>query len=269
MNQKQFRAFRSWFSSYVESFGNRDAETKAAVRFKEAHTARVCSNIVRLGGSLNLKAGDLLLAETIALFHDVGRFKQFAVYRTFSDRRSENHALLGLRELKHAGVLSGLEEEEQAIILKAIACHNLRDLPANLPDRCLLFARLIRDADKLDILGLFVKECIQQNREPDPLVVSAFPDTPGYSQVLVENLLHQNSCSYADTKNLNDCKLLYLSWIYDVNFPWTLAEIARNGYIETIIGALPDTQEIQAVRKHLLAYVARRQEPAGHKTEQS
>ncbi|MDI6632180.1 MAG: HD domain-containing protein [Thermoanaerobacteraceae bacterium] len=261
MNREQFRSLCAWFNNYVQSFGGTDAETRRAFRLKEEHTARVRVNIVRIGRSLDLGAGKLLLAEAVALLHDAGRFRQFAVYRTFSDRRSENHALLGLRELERAGVLSALPEEEQAVILKAIECHNLRDLPADLPERHLLFARLIRDADKLDILGLFAGECSRRDREPDRLVVAALPDTPGYSPGLVENLLRGKTCSYADAKNFNDRKLLHLSWIYDVNFPWTLAEIVRNGYIETIIEALPATREIQAVREHLLAYAARRQEP--------
>lgn len=36
----------------------------------------------------------------IGLFHDVGRFYQFTVYRTFNDALSENHAKLGLKVIK-------------------------------------------------------------------------------------------------------------------------------------------------------------------------
>ncbi|MEW6572335.1 MAG: HD domain-containing protein [Bacillota bacterium] len=259
MDSKQFQAIRSWFVDYTKGFQGNDPETRAAVRFKEEHTGRVCANIIRIGRSLNLKTGDLLLAETIALLHDVGRFKQYAVYRTFKDHLSENHALLGLRELEHAGVFSGLAAEEQAIITKAIEYHNLRDLPAGMPERTLLFARLIRDADKLDILKTIAADCAQQEKPPDPLVGFDFPDTPGYSAELAQNLLKHEPCSYAAIKNVNDRKILHLSWIYDINFPYTLSEIVRNGCLEAIIRSLPDTEEIRAVYDHLKSYVAQKQ----------
>lgn len=258
MDSKQFLAIRSWFVDYVKSFFDNDAETRAVVRLKEEHTGRVCANIIRIGRSLNLKVEDLLLAETIALLHDVGRFRQYAVYHTFKDHLSENHALLGLRELERAGILSLLAPAEQAIVTKAIEYHNLRDLPAGIPERLLLFTRLIRDADKLDILSLVAADCAQQEKVPNPLVGFDFPDTPGYSVVLVQNLLQHEPCSYAAIKNVNDRKLLHLSWIFDINFSYTLSEIARNGYIETVIRSLPDTEEIRAVHDHLKDYIALR-----------
>lgn len=259
LDRKQLEAFQDWFELYAMSFYNEDPGIQSGIKLKEGHTRRVRENIVRIGRSLNLEARDIHLAETIALFHDVGRFKQFAQYRTFNDRRSENHALLGLRELERAGVLSALEEEERDLITKAIEYHNLCDLPQKVPDRCLLFARLIRDADKLDILEVFTGYYIRRNREPNPVLESGLPDTPGYSPVLIENLLQYQRCSYNDMKNFNDRKLLLLSWIYDINFPNTLSEIARNGFIKKIIDSLPGTKDIQMVHDHLQAYVVRQQ----------
>ncbi|MEW6183636.1 MAG: HD domain-containing protein [Bacillota bacterium] len=261
MNYAHLEAFRSWFENHVKGYRSDDREVQAAMRLKEEHTGRVCANIVRIGRSLNLNNADLFLAEAIALFHDVGRFRQFAVYHTFSDRRSENHALLSLRELDESGVLFVLPEEERFIVTKAVECHNLRELPSDLPDRCLLHARLIRDADKLDILMLFTDECTHKDGRPDPLLVPEPPDDPGYSPALVENLLQQRRSSYGEIKSFGDRKLLYLSWVYDVNFSHTLSEITGNGYIEKIIGSLPDTAGIRAVRDHLTAYIAARLTP--------
>lgn len=261
MDYAHLQAFRSWFDSHVKSFRSDNPIVLAAFRLKEEHTRRVCANIIRIGRSLNLDSGDLLLAETTALFHDVGRFRQFAVYHTFSDRRSENHAMLSLREVEEAGVLSILPEEERFVVAKAIECHNLRDLPPGLPDRCMLHAQLIRDADKLDIMMLFTNECTRKDCKPDPLLVPESPDAHGYSPALLENLLQQRRSSYGEIRSFGDRKLLYLSWIYDINFPHTLAEIAENGYIEKIIGSLPDNEEIRAVRDHLTAYIAARLTP--------
>lgn len=258
MHSRQLQAFKDWFNGYVKNFYSDDPLIQEGIRFKEDHTFRVCGNIVRIGCSLDLQEADLNLAETIALFHDVGRFRQLEVYRTFNDRVSENHSLLGLRELEQAGVLAALAGEERAIVSEAIGCHNLCDLPQDLPDRSLLFARLIRDADKLDILEMFTRKYAERNREPNPDLWSGRPGAGGYSPVFIENLLQHRGCSYDDIKNSNDRKLLHLSWVYDINYPYTLAEIARNGYVEKIIDTLPSDEQITKVRDHLTAYLASR-----------
>ncbi|SHJ18731.1 hypothetical protein [Desulfofundulus thermosubterraneus] len=114
--------------------------------------------------------------------------------------------------------------EERNLITTSIEYHNLRDLP----ERPGLFACLIRDADKLDILQVFTGSLEQKEAGTNPLLNSGLPDTPSYSPVLIRNLLQGQLCNYSDMQNFNDRKLLMLSWIYDINFPWTLAEIRRN-----------------------------------------
>jgi hypothetical protein len=44
------------------------------------------------------------LAEAIGLCHDVGRFRQVTVYRTFRDHDSVDHGRLGVEELLAAGI---------------------------------------------------------------------------------------------------------------------------------------------------------------------
>lgn len=110
MDSRQVQSFKDWFNDYVKNFYSKDPAIQEGIKFKEEHTKRVCGNIVLIGSSIDLQDADLNLAETIALFHDTGRFRQVAVYRTFNDRISENHSLLGLSELERAGVLSSLAE---------------------------------------------------------------------------------------------------------------------------------------------------------------
>ncbi len=245
MRRDRLQAFRAWFEEYVKGFYSEDPVSRTGIALKEGHTRRVCENIVRIGASISLGEEDLILAETIALLHDVGRFGQFALYRTFNDRRTENHALLGLRELNRAGVLSSLGEEEREIVAGAIECHNMVELPPDLPGRRLLFSRLIRDADKLDILEMSASES-------DRPVMNAFlPDTPGCSPALLEDLLSGRRCHYDQVKNSNDRKLLLISWVYDINFAHTFAEIKQRGLINKIMDSLPGGKDILAVRRHV------------------
>ena len=101
--------------------------------------------------ALQLDDDKLMLAETMALFHDLGRFRQYETYKTFLDHQSENHAHLSLRELDAHAILDPLTPEERAIVRTAIAFHNAAEIPRREDEHVLFFIRLLRDADKLDI----------------------------------------------------------------------------------------------------------------------
>ena len=96
---------------------------------KEEHTLRVCKEILQLGKALDLNKNALRLAETIALFHGIGRFEQFRTYGTFNDKKSENHATLELKVLEETNVLSHLTKTQRSIAYNAIGYHNVRKLP--------------------------------------------------------------------------------------------------------------------------------------------
>ena len=125
MNSDDLTRFKSWFADYAASYFTEDRVHDHPLRLKQEHTERVCQEIVSLGEALQISPQDMLLAETMALFHDVGRFEQYASYGTFKDAVSENHAGLGLRVLAHHKVLAPCSEEEQRLVTKSIAFHIL------------------------------------------------------------------------------------------------------------------------------------------------
>jgi response regulator RpfG family c-di-GMP phosphodiesterase len=79
---------KNWFTQYVRLFKNGDETDQRNIILKEDHTFRVCNEILNIGKKLGLNDDELRLAEIIALLHDVGRFEQYTVYKTFSDRQS-------------------------------------------------------------------------------------------------------------------------------------------------------------------------------------
>jgi putative nucleotidyltransferase with HDIG domain len=248
--------FHSWFRSYVKCFYSEDPKTKENIRLKEEHTLRVCKEILRLGKALNLNTNALRLAETIALFHDIGRFEQFKTYGTFDDSRSENHATLGLKVLKATNILSRLTKTEQSIVYKAIEYHNVRKLPEpadETPD-CLLHSKLLRDADKLDIWRVVTNYYTERHLHRNPALELELPDTPEYSLCFVDDILNNRVSNSHDLKTFNDMKLLQLGWIFDINFTPTFLYIQQRQIIEKIITALPDTDDIRKIQNHLKDY---------------
>ena len=248
--------FKEWFSKYVAVYLKDDTVYNPTIRLKLDHTERVCKEIVVLGQGLSLSADELLLAETVALFHDIGRFKQYQVYRTFQDANSENHAALGLRELKKHKVLSSCSESERSVIYKSIGYHNVRILPEDDDERILFFSRLLRDADKLDIWRVFIDYYNGQYEDPNSTVVWGLPDNEVCTPKIMEALILKKMADTRYMATLNDFKILQMSWVFDVNFSPTFCAIRERSYIESIAATLPQTEEVLDAIKVVQKYVS-------------
>jgi putative nucleotidyltransferase with HDIG domain len=246
---------RGWYERYIDGFYARYPEKRSDFKLKDDHTLRVCVEMELLGKELCMSETDLILAQIIALFHDIGRFEQIARFGTLVDSKSVNHAVLGVQLLREYGVLEELEQETQVVVLGAISYHNLPSLPADGPERVLFFCKLLRDADKLDIYHIATGYYSGSSFLDDVDVKILLPDTPGITEDIYRDLLQRKSVSYTRLRTLNDFKLLQMNWVYDINFAPSLRAVARRGYIDTIYGTLPRCEQTQriydAVKKHL------------------
>ncbi|MBF0539836.1 MAG: HD domain-containing protein, partial [Nitrospirae bacterium] len=101
MNKDILNNLRSWFNNYCLSFYG-DEELTKNIQLKQIHTTYVCENMISISKSLSQTEEQLIIAEIAALFHDVGRFKQVALYGTFEDKKSVNHGILGFNVLKES-----------------------------------------------------------------------------------------------------------------------------------------------------------------------
>lgn len=256
MQKEDLDFFRKWFFEYVIQFSSPDPFIQENIELKIKHTGRVCENILLLSKSEKISEKECMLAEVIALFHDLGRFEQFMKYKTFRDSESENHAVLSVKILSNKKVLSRLSAEEENLILKAIEYHNRMEIPQNI-DKCSklnFFSKLIRDADKIDILKLSSEE-YSEGKYLNPALELNLPDTQGYSEPIVSEILNNRMAKIVDMKNRNDVKLLRLSWIFDINFPATFSLLKEYGYLETIMSSLPEIKETNLLKRHFENYL--------------
>ncbi len=151
IDSEKLTELKDWFTKYVHTFRCSDPDKQQNIDLKEGHTIRVCKEILTIGKQLGLNDDELRLAEIIALLHDVGRFEQYARYHTFTDGKSENHAELGVAIIKRSGMLNQFDGAVNNLIIRSIQYHNRASLPDHESEVCLLFSKLLRDADKLDI----------------------------------------------------------------------------------------------------------------------
>ena len=131
MQKEDLDYFRRWFFEYVNKLFSPDSFIQENIELKIEHTGRVCKNILLLAKSEKMSEKECMLAEAIALFHDLGRFEQFIKYKTFRDSESENHAVMGVKILNKERILSRLSGDEENLILKAVEYHNLMKIPGN------------------------------------------------------------------------------------------------------------------------------------------
>lgn len=232
--------------TYAESFfSDPDQQVVEAVKMKLEHTAYVQLHSKELARELGLQGHDVFLAELLGLLHDVGRFRQFQVYKTFFDAQSEDHAKLGIKVISDTGLLDELSETDREIISFSIMNHNKLAVVPTDDKRDQLFAKIIRDADKLDIFRV-----LSPYLEPS--------DGSGINQTFVEEFNRGIQCDYSKMETKDDRKIVRLIWVYDINFFWTMKKIVDAGYIDKIIECIMPNEEILPGIIRLQEYVERK-----------
>ena len=243
-----------WMAAYMKSFYSADAEVQQGILIKETHTGYVTANCVELAKNLNFSRHDTELAEIIGLFHDVGRFRQYSLYKTFNDADSEDHADLGLKVIDELDFFSRLDAADLEIVRFAIQQHNKKTIAPTDDERKILFAKVIRDADKLDIYRVLEPFLAQENADRMPKFIKGVA-RPEVSPDFVEKFVRGEQTDYREIRTNGDRKIVRLMWLYDINFAWTMKKIVERGYIEKIVENLPADEKIAAGVKLLREHV--------------
>ena len=227
------------FNQYVKRF---DVSNKAIVG-KFHHTYRVLEYAKQIGMSLNLNERDMWLAQICALLHDIGRFKQNALYNTYDDIISIDHGKLGYDILKE-GLINDfvVDENEQKTVLFAVLNHNkLRILKTN--DVNKFFTNIIRDADKMDILK---EQALTVNDE-----------NPKVNKQIIDCLYQKTAIQNELVKTDIDVILRCLGFIFDINYKYTYKFILNEKIIENKINLLEiyTNEDMSDLKDYLLEYV--------------
>jgi len=251
MNSETAEHCRAWFTRFVQQHAETDAGDQRNILLKEEHTRNVCGNARRIAAELGLDARAAGLAEVIALFHDVGRFPQFRRYRTFQDSRSVNHAVLGAKVLLEGHVLQDLPQRERSLVIRAVTLHNVFTLPPVLDSEVLLQAKVVRDADKLDIWRVFIELTGTDAADWPSAAGLGLPDGPEHSPGVLASLERREMVRLTSLRTLNDFKLLQLAWIYDLNFAPSLRMALERDVIGRLSRTVPRTRSVErAIGNH-------------------
>ena len=243
------------FLAFTRDFLDETGPDLANIRLKIDHSLRVLdmAREITAQESITGPARDLALAA--ALLHDTGRFPQYARYRTFSDRDSENHAVLGVRTLHQGlgngaeeGLLAGFSRRAAGIVLGAVRLHNLLALGDGLKEPLSTVARVVRDSDKLDILPVLKGHLTGQGPDNKVVTLGVAPHPTAYSQAMLDTVLARQNADYRSMRHTNDFKLLAISWVYGLEFPATARLMREQGHLDGLLDSLPQDRNMDRLR---------------------
>lgn len=255
VSKERLSCFKTWFNEYYESFIKQDENFNKIIELKYKHSLRVCSEITDIGQHCGLHENQIRLAETMALFHDLGRFEQYSNYLTFSDKKSLNHSGLAIKILEEHKVLKDITPETVDLIYNCILNHNKLEIPFDSFGDELFFSKLLRDADKIDIFYVFTDYFENRNLYPGNTIELDLPDIPDINE---DNFLYIESGKLIKSENLrsfNDFKLMQLSWLFDINFSRSYQIIKERKYIEKIFNYLPYSDKTIKAKTNVLNYL--------------
>jgi len=213
------------FKKYTSNYDMNESHIERKVR----HTIRVEELCEKIALSIGMKEEEINLAKLIGLLHDIARFEQYTIYKTYDDHKSIDHGNFGVKILKENNNIRKYIETDKYdnIILKAVEYHNKYSIGKDVNEEEELFCKIIRDADKLDIMYEATcefwknEEKIIQKQELNSKVIKQF-----ISKEVIDN---RNSIQSID-------KIIrIIAFIFDLNFKESFKIIKDNNYIDKII----------------------------------
>lgn len=196
------------------------------------HSIRVAIISRELAHAMHWSDGDQSLAELIGLLHDIGRFEQVKRFDTFIDATSIDHGDLGVEILKNDNYIRQFiaDDSNDDIIYTAIKYHNKFTIPNDVQGRALRFAKLIRDADKLDIFDIYRKEPIEYalGYAKEDIEQSRL------SQDVLDDFFQFRQTKTRISRLPADILVKTAQWIFDINYQETYLWLACNNYISDI-----------------------------------
>ena len=198
---------------------------------KYGHSFRVMENAKNIAKSLELSQEEVDLAELIGLLHDIGHFEEIKEKNILKHNTKIDHGDLGVEILEKSSYIREFIKEDKYdnIILKAVKNHNKFEIEQGLNERELLFTKIVRDADKLDIF--------YEGAE-------MFWNTDEQRKEINESKISEKIWNLFKEKKAIDRKILetpadgilnFIAFIFDMNFEYTCKKIKEADYINKIL----------------------------------
>lgn len=246
------------FLKYVSEFDN----TQFEIDLKKNHSIRVMKISEQIAKTIFEEEEKIKLATLIGLLHDIARFEQWTKYKTFKDFQSIDHGDYGVKILQKENFIRKFIKTEKYddIILKAIKSHNKFEIENGLNEEELKYAKIIRDADKLDI---FYEACTTfWKNEKKEIEVS------NVSKEIEEQIKKEALIKRTKEKQIKgvDRVISVMAFVFDLNYKESFKILKKEKYIDKIINQfnfkIKETEEnLEEIKKIIERYIERKENP--------
>lgn len=220
------------FSDYLDKY-----EDKSHISFKAKvkHTYNVSENAKKIATELNLNSDDIKLAELIGLLHDLGRFEELKVTGEYNSLGFDHGKYASIMLFEKNLIRNFIEDDKyDEIIKKAIENHGTFAIEEELDERTLLFCKIIRDADKLDIFRV-KKEIEIEGLFPLRVQKKEDIEESPISDIIFETVLKERCVYNPDRKYPLDFLIGNMAYVFDLNYKISFKILKEKNYLNFII----------------------------------
>lgn len=232
------------------------------IQTKSGHIMRVIENSKKIAIELKLNQKQIEVAELIGLLHDIGRFEQYKLFdkntesKILDTTKKFDHGEAGVEVLKKDNYIREYIEESKYddIIYKAIYEHNKYALSEELSEEEKLFCKIIKDADKIDLIYEAVYKYWQ---EPEQIKEV---ENGKLSERMLEDFYNQKLANNINRISETDQILRFVSFVFDINFNCSFKMLKENDNISKMIDRfnyqiLETKQNMEKVKKIANEYI--------------
>ena len=215
------------------------------VKHKYFHSIRVMYLCNLLSKNEGFTDEEVKIATIIGLLHDIGRFKQVTLYDTYEDNISFDHAEAGVEILMSDNFIEKFCDNKNYydVIIDSIRSHNKYEIDPNTEEENIKFCKIIRDADKLDILESVISNSILKSCEEN---LSEDCINNFYEEKLISNIF-----SITDSDKI----LNLVSFIFDLNYKSSINYIKEKNVINRIFTHLGNPEKLKKYFIYLNNYI--------------
>jgi hypothetical protein len=179
-------------------------------------------------------------------------------FGTFVDGVSVDHGALGAELLDTAPLVNALAARERAILIHAVRYHNAAVISEGRDPQTAFYLKLVRDADKLDILHLLEEIWLKPGGEEPASEALRLQNTPEVSPAIAAAIEAQHIAPMAAVKTRADLLLVRLAWVFDLHFDPAVRRLAHQGSVSALAQTLPPSPSIQSLVKKIESYLSHR-----------
>lgn len=219
----------------ILTYTQKDRIKNTKVQTKVEHMMRVSEISKRIASDLTLKQEQIKVAELIGLLHDIGRFEQYKISNKESTMQNKekkfDHGEAGVRVLEKNNYIRKYIKDTKYdnIIYKAVYEHNKYLLSKGLSEEELLFCKIVKDADKIDLLYEAVYKYWQEPQQIKEV------ENGKLSEKMLEDFNNKRLANSINAISQTYQILRFASFVFDINYGCSFTILKEDDNISKMI----------------------------------